>query len=638
MTPLEEKLKRTLNPEQFEASMHMEGPAAIMAGAGSGKTHTLMNRVAHLIDSGVNPERILMLTFTNAAADEMKRRSTTVLDDRCKSIVACTYHKFCNMMLRSFGRRIGLRDYTVLSAVEGRNLIVYVKSSDPELSRLKYFPTSQTIENLMSTHVNTGADISEMLAGTKYEHYTQEIIMFIEKVERYRFRRGKLNYDDLLVYMEKLLRDPESCRRIAGMYDYIMVDEYQDTNNLQEEIIAHLFEYNKNIAVVGDISQSIYGFRGANVDNLKNFSKRFTGCRVLKLSRNYRSTQEILNLANNVMKKNVVSWDYFDMNANNKNGRLPEIVKTMDETEQCFYVIDKIQKYHQEGIPYKNIAVLERSSRSSFMLEKELNLAGIPFDKRGGKKFLDYECVGDLLGFMTVIQDPKDNISWFRILKLLPGIGDIYARRIADGCHAEGFLTDAKLSRKPYYKELEKLSKAYTDFKDTEDFHVLVSKLIRFYLEYRKHIIDVSKLNDENTEKAINQLENDKEIAERFREMTVDYDNLISFLDDLVLDSLSELESEEDKLMISTVHSAKGLEWDAVFIIDSIEGRFPAQIWFEDRGSPADEEELRCFYVAMTRAKDMLHICCPLTIRKGMEDVAVEPTHYLDYFIDDYLV
>ena len=308
---VQEQLREELNDEQYKAAMHLDGPAVIMAGAGSGKTHTLIGRVVNLVDRGIRPQRILMLTFTNAAADEMKSRAANKLDDRCGEIVGCTYHKFCNTMLRQYGYSIGVKNYMILSPIEDRNLIEYVKSSDPEYNNLKGFPSAKILQGIFSKKVNCQKDIKDILyeddSLAKFLHYFREIEVLYDKVNEYCFEKQKYNYDHLLIYMNELLNNDDICRKVAQKFDYIMVDEFQDTNNLQEEILIKLSKFNRNIMVVGDISQSIYAFRGANVRNLQNFHKKFDDCKVIVLNTNYRSNQEILDFANSVMKCNVKS-------------------------------------------------------------------------------------------------------------------------------------------------------------------------------------------------------------------------------------------------------------------------------------------------------------------------------------------
>ena len=628
---VQEQLKEELNDEQYEAAMHLDGPAVIMAGAGSGKTHTLIGRVVNLVDRGIRPQRILMLTFTNAAADEMKSRAANKLDDRCGEIVGCTYHKFCNTMLRQYGYSIGVKNYMILSPIEDRNLIEYVKSSDPEYNNLKGFPSAKILQGIFSKKVNCQKDIKDILyeddSLAKFLHYFREIEVLYNKVNEYCFEKQKYNYDHLLIYMNELLNNDDICRKVAQKFDYIMVDEFQDTNNLQEEILIKLSKFNRNIMVVGDISQSIYAFRGANVRNLQNFHKKFDDCKVIVLNTNYRSNQEILDFANLVMKCNVKSWTYFDMKADNKHGEAPKLVRPYDDFDQLEQVLTLIEDYYMHGVPYNDMAVLERGSMSSFGLEAELTKNNIPYEKRGGLKFMDYECIGDMLAYLSIISNPYDELSWFRILKIHPFIGSTYSKRIADNCKNSGFLVDPANQKKKYYHELEKLDTQYIVFRNISDFHKLFDKIVEFYFETRERALEFSRMKADAKVDAAQYIERDRTILEQLKNISMKYDTITAFLDDLLLDSVSEEEKSEDSLIISTIHSAKGLEWKIVFLIDCVEGTFPSRV--KEYGSEEDEEELRCFYVAITRAKDNLYIFSPkFKMKNGFLD-RVERTHYI---------
>lgn len=631
---LESKLKEELNDKQFEVATHTDGPLVVMAGAGSGKTHVVMNRIAYLVYKGTKAERILVVTFTNAAADEIIGRASNLYDSVCSKIKAGTYHKFCNTMLRIYGQAIGINNYTILSGSDNKNLIDYVKSSDIRFKDLKNFPSSKVLVSIYSKAVNCQTDIKTILTSDqkwmKYLEYVNEIELLQESVRNYCKEVQKYNYDDLLIYMNELLDNDEICEKIANKFDYIMVDEFQDTNNLQEDILLKLSKYNKNIMVVGDISQSIYAFRGANVRNLQNFNKVIPNCKTVVLDTNYRSTQQVLDFANEVMNNNVQSWDYYDMkSADDKKGGLPQWIKPYDEFEQTNNVFDLIREFHSKGVKYSDMAVIERGSMSSFNLESELMKANIPFEKRGGMKFMDYDCVGDMLAYLSIIVKPYDLLSWFRILKIHPFIGNANAKKIADNCTNEGFLVEDKYKSRKYYHELDELDTHYTIFRNEENFHKVIDKIIDFYFDVRQRALNFSKMKDEYKIDAQEAIERDKEVLEQFKNMSTKYETITAFLDDLVLDSISEEKSDEDRLIITTIHSAKGLEWKIVFVIDCVNGSLPAYIDESTYFTEADEEELRCFYVAVTRAKEYLYLFSPkFKMKAGFYD-KVKPTHYL---------
>jgi len=632
---LESKLKNELNAEQYEAATHTNGPAVIMAGAGSGKTHTLISRISYLVDNWVVPERILLLTFTNAAADEMRERAAKLYDDSCKKVVACTYHKFCNLMLRRYGKYINIKNYNILTPIENKNLIDYVKSSDDRYKNLSDFPSSKTLMAIYSKAINCQWTIEDTIQKNdkwiNYIDYINEITELYDEIVKYCNIVQKYNFDDLLIYMNKLLDEDDLCEKIATKFDFIMVDEFQDTNDLQEDILLKLSKYNKNIMVVGDISQSIYAFRGANVRHLQHFANNFETCKTIILNTNYRSSQPILDFANEIMNNNVNSWTYYNMKSyNNKQGVLPQIARPVDMFEQSDNVLSLIKHFHDTGIPYNDMAIIERGSMSSFNLESELAKLNIPYEKRGGMKFMDYDCIGDMLAYLTIIAKPYDILSWFRVLKLHPYIGNITAKKIADTCKIPGFLTDDKYKSRKFCNELDKLDTYYTYFKNENDFHKVFDKIVEFYFDVRQRAINNSKMKNDARLEALEALERDQLIVDQLKNMSIKYNTIIAFLDDLALDSISEDKSNDDKLIITTIHSAKGLEWKIVFIIDCINGLLPSHI---DRvtqyNTEEDEEELRCFYVAITRAKDYLYLFAPkIKITAGTTERAI-PTHYL---------
>lgn len=635
MTDLEIKLKSTLNAQQYAATMHVDGPAVVMAGAGSGKTHTLINRVAHLIDIGVAPEQILMLTFTNAAANEMKDRASKLLDDRCANIYAATYHSFCTEMLRKYGRSIGLKNFDILTPSEYRNMISYVKSSNAIYDNLKGFPTASQLEGIFSMATNKRIPIKMVLLSNekyvKYCDWSKEIELLSDEVAKYAWNNGKLTFDDILFYMNKMLSEEDSVtRRIANTYKYIMVDEFQDTNILQERILLQLANYNKNIVVVGDISQSIYAFRGANVSNLKDFDKKFDGCKTIILSYNYRSTQQILDAANDVMHHNVRSWNYFDMVSPGKFGDKPYWDKLRSNDYETGLLFDLIKYYHENGIAYSDMAVLAKSSRETFELENCLTSNNIHYRKLGGAKFMDLECVGDILAYFHITTNPHDLLSWYRVLKLHPSIGDKFAKAVAEQCNEPEFLINNGFGNRKFYSELRLLHDRYKQFRSYDRLDLLFDDIVDFYFDVRDRYVVSSRMNDDNKEAAFAQIESDKLSIATLKDMSKKYDDIISFVDGIALDSVSDDDIDSSELFtISTIHSSKGLEWKVVFIMNCVEGIMPMNIGPNEYGSEKDEEELRCLYVAITRAKEYLHVIVPEECYMNGKVIDGGPSHYI---------
>lgn len=584
-----------MNIEQQKVAEHIYGPAAVLAGAGSGKTTTLINRITELIKV-TKPDRIVMLTFTNAAADEMKYKASKVNED-CKNVIACTYHKYCGKMLRKYGKAIGIDpSFEILVAKKYQTLIEYVKSSNEYYENLKDFPSASKLDTIFSTVTNNeDITIERLIWGTKYRNYAQDIKNLYNEVKQYGLENHKLNFDDMLVYMNELLNNDAICKQIAESYDFMMVDEFQDTNALQLSILLKLSKYNRNIVVVGDISQSIYKFRGAKVENIENFIDAFSDCAKYTLSVNYRSTGQILDAVNDIMSKNVRSWEYTYM-IETKEGNKPVLINHYDDSKQIDWILAKIKQSVGLGYSLRDIAIIERKSMSSFKLENALLKEKIPFKKRGGRKFTDYVCVDDMLSFLSILLK-NDKFNWFNILQLIPGIGSKTATEIANHCKEKNFLE--KYKKRKFNDRLLELQSNLQKF-DITNLNSLFDEVSKYYFSLREYKIVNSKLSSSAKFDAMENIARDKEIVAILKDMAHSYNNLKSFLEDIALDTLKTENDDQDQLLITTIHGAKGLEWPIVIIIDAVETEMTD-----------DEEELRCLYVAMTRAETDLTISIP---------------------------
>lgn len=594
------------NDEQLQVINHISGPAAVMSGAGSGKTTVLIGRIEHLAKI-TDPSKIVMLTFTNAAAEEMKTRAAKV-NEECKNVIAATYHKYCGSMLRKYGKAIGIYPaFEILTPNKYETFIEYVKSSNEYYESLKDFPSASKLAHIFSVITNTDLTINQLIYNTKYASYGQEIQNLYSEVKQVGLEQQKLSFDDMLVYMNRLLDHDDICEYIANSFDYLMVDEFQDTNDLQLRILLKLSKYNNNIVIVGDISQSIYKFRGAKVQNINKFINSFDNCEIYKLSVNYRSTQEILDAANSIMNTNVKSWNYVNMVSNNKHGDMPIIKHSKNEYDQIDWIINKINYSLSKGYDLSQIAIIERKSMSSFKLENELIRHNIPFIKRGGRKFTDYKVIDDIISFISVVIKPKDKFSWFNIFTLLPGIGGKTATDLADNCLRKDFLT--KYKKRKFYNDLNELMtniETYKSYKD--DLPKLISNISDYYFELRAVKANKAKTASSRDD-ALSAITRDKEIVDILKDMSVPYKTAKDFLDDIALDSVKQNDSD-DQLVITTIHSAKGLEWPITILIDTLE---------DDKSYADEEEELRCLYVALTRAENELIVSIPdMSIVNGL--------------------
>ena len=620
-----------LNKFQYEAVMHDKGPALLLAGAGTGKTRTLIYRVAHLIESGVSPESILLLTFTNKAANEMKERAEKMLKEKC-GITACTYHSFCVKMLRFYGKMAGISpDFTIISGPDEADIIDIVKS-ELNFQKLKNMPSASVFASMLSTCVNKRLTLEELLKEQKYWRFRQnerKLLLLREETKKYKEEHNLFNYDDILLKFDQMLTDYSNiARRIEDTYRYIMVDEYQDTNTLQDSIIRKIRTKNTNLMVVGDDMQSIYKFRGADVQNILSFPKRYTDCKVIYLTENYRSSQEILNLANHVMT-NATEGYQKNLRAQFSSQELPKVYSVNDTKTEAEFVLNRIKAKHAEGIPYNDICVLYRNSFQSYELEVLLNKAGLDFEKYGGIRFLDRAHIKDVLAFLRIYTNPSDELAWFRILQLHIGIGKVYARNISRKCMEYGpeYLIDDCHKRKKYGVHIRKLYDEIQSWEGKEFLEILKSSCA-YYAKTLENTIRNKKVDSESDrEECLQDLERNKEDITILQEMAKDYDSALAFLDATTLDATKSKENEEDKLVLSTIHSIKGLEYDTVILLDCIDEILPSARYI---GSPEDNEDVRCMYVAVTRAKNTLYMMVPKIALKYGKAIPGDLSRYIE--------
>jgi len=621
-----------LNKFQYEAVMHDKGPALLLAGAGTGKTRTLIYRVAHLIESGVSPESILLLTFTNKAANEMKERAEKMLKEKC-GITACTYHSFCVKMLRFYGKMAGISpDFTIISGPDEADIIDIVKS-ELNFQKLKNMPSASVFASMLSTCVNKRLTLEELLKEQKYWRFRQnerKLLLLREETKKYKEEHNLFNYDDILLKFDQMLTDYSNiARRIEDTYRYIMVDEYQDTNTLQDSIIRKIRTKNTNLMVVGDDMQSIYKFRGADVQNILSFPKRYTDCKVIYLTENYRSSQEILNLANHVMT-NATEGYQKNLRAQFSSQELPKVYSVNDTKTEAEFVLNRIKAKHAEGIPYNDICVLYRNSFQSYELEVLLNKAGLDFEKYGGIRFLDRAHIKDILAFLKIYSNPHDQLSWFRILQLHIGVGKVYAKNISEKCLENGpeYLINECHSRRKYRVYLKKLYEEIMSW-EGKDFLQILNSCCAYYTAVREETIQNQKVDSESTrEESLQDLKKDKEDIEILVNMAKDYDSVLDFLDAMTLDAAKSKENAEDKLILSTIHSVKGLEFDTIILLDCVDDILPSTMYI---GSPEDNEDVRCMYVAVTRAKNTLYMIVPKIVLKYGKAIP----GYLSRYIED---
>ena len=622
--------KEELNPSQYEAAITHKGPLLVLAGAGSGKTRTLVFRVARMVEEGIDPASILLLTFTRRAAEEMLMRAEELLGSRCDRVTGGTFHSFANTVLRRYASLLGFANsFTILDRGDSEDVINLIRSRMGLDKKERRFPRKQTIMEIISLAANKTCTVAEVL-DEQYPHLFSELDELIQIEDYYRdykLERSLLDYDDLLSHLRELLRShPEVAERLSNTFRYIMVDEYQDTNRLQADIVRLLAHSHDNVMAVGDDAQSIYSFRGATVRNIFEFPNLFPDTTMIKLEENYRSTQPILDLSNEIIQQAKESYTK-NLFTRREEGVKPILVEADSERYQSRFVGQKILELHESGVPLSEIAVLFRSSFHSFDLEIELGKRNLQFVKRGGFKFIETAHIKDVLAHLRIIANPQDAVSWHRVLLLLEGVGPKSSQAILshvmDGPDQFQRLAEYR-GRGTMAAALKTLAQTLLSINDPElKPSEQLEAVINYYLPIlkRRHRDDYPKRQKD--------LEHFTIITERYRSL----DRMLSDMaleppNNSVGDVLATEGEDEGLLTLSTIHSAKGLEWHSVFIIWAVEGRFPALYNKEDDEL---EEERRLMYVAATRAKESLFITYPINIfdrATGM--VLSRPSRFLD--------
>ncbi len=619
-----------LNQAQLEAVKTQKGAVLVVAGAGVGKTKTLTYRCARLIEDGVEPSSILLLTFTKKAAKEMLNRATLVLDDRCEKVSGGTFHSFSNLVLRKYSKLLGLKNnFTIMDQADAQDVIQHcLNTLYPK--KEKRFPKKSTILEIYSKSVNKKTPVKEIIEKEYYNFIDVEdkIIEIHKAYVKYKRENSILDYDDLLLYLKFLLEDNENIRKkLSNQYQYIMVDEYQDTNTLQADIIKLLASEHNNIMAVGDDAQSIYSFRGANYQNILEFPDIFPNCKIIKLEQNYRSSKNILNLTNAIISKAKKGYKK-ELFSNIEDFKKPAIIKAVNSQMEAEFVCQKVLELLDEDIELSDICVLVRNARMSYNLEIELAKYNIPYQKFGGPKFLEAAHIKDIIAHLRIILNPDDTISLSRILLLLKGIGSKAVSEIIPLMQAKNY--NQKLLPSKYSTSLTPLFNLLT--KQDENSYSL-AELVQNIIEYYRPILKEKYDDWQKREKDL----------EHFSYLATLYKKLDSFLSDLALEppeasveGMYKRNIKDDCLTISTIHSAKGLEWNSVFIIGAVDGRFPSAYSFNSEEEM--EEELRLMYVATTRAKSDLFISYPVDMYDySTQMILTKPSRFLDNLDENLL-
>ena len=629
--------EKDLNAAQCQAVMATDGPMLVIAGAGSGKTRTLTYRVARLVEEGIPPRAILLLTFTRKASAEMLGRASLLLDRRCEKVSGGTFHSFANYILRRYAEAVGFdRRYTILDRADTESLIGMVKKELGIGKQHHPFPRNQTLANIFSRAVNQDVTIEDIIYDG-YPHFSDNLDSLLKVNDGYQARKVQhsfLDYDDLLVFLHLLLKEHKDIReKLSTNFRYILVDEYQDTNHLQAEILYLLADRHQNVMAVGDDSQSIYAFRGASFRNIMDFPRVFPETTIIGLEENYRSVQPILTLTNTIISRAEERYEK-KLFTRRSGGSTPLMVDCGTENLQSQFVAGQIDSLHRQGVPLQEIAVLFRAGFHSFDLEIELTREHIPFIKVGGFKFTESAHIKDMLAHLRVLVNLNDRISWYRLLLLLEKVGPKTAQKLYEVITAEGSVHEglqAAGKRNGKHESLKRLQELYAGI---DAGSAGVADCGEAVLNYYRPILE--EKHDDHP-KRLRDLEQLLTIMQRYQSME-------SFLIDMALeppntsadDNLANGPPAQDRLVLSTIHSAKGLEWDTVFIIWALDGRFPSVHALDDLDEL--EEELRLMYVAATRARNNLIITYPSRVyERGVGLVYGRPSRFIDDISDDIL-
>lgn len=617
---IEDAVLKGLNPQQAHAASFGPGPLLIVAGAGTGKTATLAHRVAYLVANGTPPGRILLLTFTRRAAEEMMRRVDGLLRRASGSglpaslssggVWGGTFHAMATRLLRIHGESIGLPPaFTVLDRADSEDLMHGVRTSLDLGSRGKRFPQKATCLDIYSRCVNAGETLEHVLK-TRFPWCKEDAEGLKELFGAYVDRKEShhvLDYDDLLLFWRGMLADPALGTVVRGHFDAVLVDEYQDTNALQADIIALLRPDGTGITAVGDDAQAIYGFRAATVRNILDFPTRFPGATVLTLEQNYRSTAPILDATNAVIAQAPERYEK-TLWTERRGGARPSLVTCRDEQEQTDYLIERILGHREEGTPLSEQVVLFRATHHSLTLEIELQRRNIPFVKYGGLKFIEMAHVKDLIAYLRLAENPRDAIAALRVLELLPGVGPRIASGLATSLSEAGGDFESWVGAKVpeatgvLWPDFVALMRTLASAPHTDVAGQLAAA--------RAFYVPICEQRYDNGAARLADLEQVEMFGSRFADRT-------RFLTELTLDAPQWTGDfagppllDEDYLVLSTMHSAKGLEFDVVYVIHAADGNIPSDM---STGSAEEiEEERRLFYVACTRARDALYVTHPL--------------------------
>lgn len=630
---------KELNPQQFDAVTSPPGPVLVIAGAGSGKTRTLIYRVAYLLENGVDPTNILLLTFTNKASREMLDRVATLLPDSTSGLWGGTFHSIGNRILRRHAETLGFRrGFSIMDREDQDDLMKTVIAAAGINVKEKRFPKAEVCADVFSMSINTGRSI-ESVVDEKYPYFNDQAEQLRHVHGRYEAKKKSTNamdFDDLLEKTLRLLREHDDVAEIyQRQFQFVLVDEYQDTNRIQADFVDLLASKHRNIMVVGDDAQSIYSWRGADFKNILQFPARYPGAQTFKIETNYRSVPEILSVANASIEANIQQFPKNLHAAREGREARPALVELNDGNQQAQFVTQRILELREEGTELREIAVLYRAHFHSMELQLELTRHGVPFQITSGLRFFEQAHIKDVASFIKFASNHRDEVAFKRIVRLLPGVGGAAANKLWD--HFEKTLgeregvdsfakafADARIgakSEKMWKQFVHTLEEIAPGGKAIPPSAAIEGVVEAVYEDYAKAKFP----NYEARREDLNVLAN----------YARQYSDPAEFLSQLALVTALETETairaddkDDEQVVLSSVHQAKGLEWKVVFVIGLTEGSFPSHRSLES--ADAIEEERRLFYVAVTRACDELYLTFPyMRLNAGHGDMFQRPSRFL---------
>jgi len=615
-----------LNEAQFTAVTTTQGPLLVIAGAGSGKTRVIVYRVSYLLENNVDPRTILLLTFTRKAAHELLTRVGQLLKDtRSNKVMGGTFHSFAVYILRKYAGMLGLsNNFTIIDTADSEDTIDLIRTELKYNQKEKKFPKKKRLQKIISGSRNRNLTIRSFVERyySGLNDYIKDIELIYNGYTRYKELSNLFDFDDLMEFLRNALRDkPRFRKRVQEDFSYIMVDEFQDTNLVQKEIVDWLAAKHRNIMVVGDDAQSIYAFRGANYENILRFPMRFPDCKVVKIEKNYRSNQNILQFTNDIIDHAMIGYKkklYSDIEAYNK----PIVKRFYDEEEEAAFIVSKVLELREQNVPLNEIAVLNRADWHNRYIQTELNKRGIPYVVVGGFKFNERTHIKDMIAYLRIIMNPHDSVAWHRVLKLLPGIGKVTAGNIVKEIRKTGKLQLEAFMNKKFFVQLRQLRDMLVQAGEES---LMVSERLAFIKDYYAPILESRESDFQPRLLDIDVL---IDLAKK-------YEAIDRFLSDFALEPPSRSlsgdstplvdQSEENPMTISTVHSAKGLEWNTVFVPHALDGLFPS---IRAKDLEEMEEERRLFYVACSRAKEQLYVTFP-SVLYSYDAVFTYPSRFI---------